>query len=122
MTISLLLTAAAFHLNCRGAWLLAPILAYVASFASTTGIVTWTVIAEIFPNRIRGRAMAIAIAALWIACYAVAQTFPMLLKRVGPAATFAGYAGMCLITVVFASLFVPETKGRTLEEIESSWR
>lgn len=121
MTLSLVAVALAFRANWSGAGLLVPILAYVACFASTTGIVTWAVIAEIFPNRVRGRAMAVAVAALWIACYAVAQTFPILLRRAGPSATFLGYAVMCAVTVAFALLFVPETKGRTLEEIERSW-
>jgi SP family arabinose:H+ symporter-like MFS transporter len=122
MAISLLLVGAAFAANNSGAWLLVPILGYVACFAASTGVVTWVIIAEIFPNRVRGRAMSVAVVALWAACYLVSQTFPMLLESVGAAWTFFGYAAMNVLTFLFAWGFVPETKGRTLEEIEKFWQ
>lgn len=121
MAVALALVGSAFAAGNSGAWLLVPILGYVAAFAASTGIVTWVLISEIFPNRVRGRAMSIAIVALWLACYGVSQTFPMLLEAVGAGPTFFMYAGFNVITVVFAWFVVPETKGRTLEEIEASW-
>lgn len=122
MTITLLLVGSAFATENSGAWLLMPILGYVACFAASTGVVTWVIISEIFPNRVRGRAMSIAVVALWAACYLVSQTFPMLLESVGAAWTFFGYAAMNVLTFIFAWSVVPETKGRTLEEIERSWQ
>ena len=66
--------------------------------------------------------MSVAVVALWAACYLVSQTFPMLLESVGAAWTFFGYAAMNVVTFVFAWSFVPETKGRSLEEIEELWQ
>jgi SP family arabinose:H+ symporter-like MFS transporter len=86
------------------------------------GPVAWIVNSEIFPNKLRGRAMAVAIFVLWLACYMVSQTFPMLLERFGPATTFWIYAACSLLSTVFVIALVPETKGRTLEDIEASWK
>lgn len=96
------------------------VLAYVASFAVAMGPVVWVVLSEIFPTRVRGTAMSIATVCLWIACYAVSQTFPWLLE------TFSGnsfflYAAMCVICFFFVWRFVPRTEGKTLEEIERQW-
>ncbi len=96
------------------------VLAYVASFAVAMGPVVWVVLSEIFPTRVRGTAMSIATVCLWIACYAVSQTFPWLLE------TFAGnsfflYAVMCAICFIFVWFYVPRTEGKTLEEIERHW-
>lgn len=103
--------------------LLVFILVYVAAFAATMGPVVWIVIAEIFPNKVRGRAMTLATFALWTACYLMSQTYPMLVESdiIGNAATFWIYGAVSLLTVAFVWGYVPETKGRTLEEIEASW-
>jgi MFS transporter, SP family, arabinose:H+ symporter len=122
MAIALVVAAGGFMSGRTGAWLLAPILAYVACFGASTGIVTWVIISEIFPTRVRGVAMSIAVVSLWAGCYVVSQTCPMLLKSIGPGKTFLCYASMCLATVIFAACQLSETKGRSLEEIESSWR
>jgi len=111
-----------FHTNGNSWALLTCILLYVAAFAAAMGPVTWIIISEIFPNRIRGRAMSICILALWGACYVVSQTFPMLLEGIGPAKTFWVYATFSFAAVAFVALVVPETKGRTLEEIATSWK
>jgi SP family arabinose:H+ symporter-like MFS transporter len=66
--------------------------------------------------------MSICILVLWAACYVVSQTFPILLERIGPAKTFWFYAVCSLLSVIFVALFVPETKGRSLEEIAQSWK
>ena len=110
-----------YHINGSGTLLLAFILIFVASFAASTGPIGWIVISEIFPNKIRGRAMGIATFFLWSACYLVSQTFPMLVDSIGSSLTFFFYALCCLLAVFFVLKFVPETKGRTLEEIEKSW-
>lgn len=96
------------------------ILAYVASFAMALGPVVWVVIAEIFPTKIRGRAMSVATVCLWIACFLVSQFFPYMLEKLA-GSVFWVYAVLCVITFIFVLALVPETKGKTLEEIEKSW-
>jgi SP family arabinose:H+ symporter-like MFS transporter len=97
---------------------------FIAAFASAMGPISWILCSEIFPNKVRGRAMSIATLTIWSSCYLVAQTFPMLndSKAIGPVVTFWIYGAVSLLTFVFVWLAVPETKGRTLEEIEASWR
>jgi SP family arabinose:H+ symporter-like MFS transporter len=105
----------------HGPWVLVFVLLYVAAFGASMGAVVWVIIAEIFPTRIRGRAMSIATVALWAACYVVSQTYPMLVKAVGDATTFWIYGAMSLLCFFFTLAVVPETKGQTLEEIEASF-
>jgi sugar porter (SP) family MFS transporter len=121
MGLALLGVGYAFHIGASGRMLLLGVVAYVGSFAVSMGVVGWVVISEIYPTRTRGRAMAVATSAVWLACYVVSQTFPMLVEGVGSAATFWSYGVMCVVAIVFVALFVPETKGRSLEEIERSW-
>ena len=80
--------------------------------------VTWVVISEIFPNRIRGAAMSVAVAALWIACFILTYTFPLLNAQLGAAGTFWLYAAICVLGFLFIRAKLPETKGKTLEQIE----
>jgi SP family arabinose:H+ symporter-like MFS transporter len=93
-------------------------LTYVAAFSATLGAVTWVYLSEIFPNRIRGLAISIATLALWLADFLVTLTFPIMAKNLGTAATLGVYAGFCGIAAVYMYMNVPETKGKTLEEIE----
>ena len=108
-------------------WVLLFILGYIACFALSVGPVTWVILSEIFPTRIRGRAMAIATVCLWVANYVVSQTFPMmeennwLLEKFHHAFPFWLYGIFCVVLVTFVWRFVPETKGKTLEEIEKHW-
>jgi len=121
MGTSLVLLGAAFHWQLPSPWIFAFTLAYVASFAVAMGPVVWVVLSEIFPTRTRGRAMAVATVSLWIACFAVSQTVPAMFEHLGRPATFWTYALMCGAAYLFVFAFVPETKGRSLEEIERSW-
>ncbi len=122
MGVSLALLGGAFAgQHVQGPWVLLCVLGYVAAFAMAMGPVVWVIMAEIFPTQIRGRAMSIATVCLWVACYGVSQTFPWMLKHLHGPATFWFYAGMCLLAVLFVAGYVPETKGKTLEEIERSW-
>jgi MFS transporter, SP family, arabinose:H+ symporter len=110
------------HVGGSSTLLLVGVLGFVAAFAMAMGPIPWIVNAEIFPTKLRGRAMSIAIFCLWLADWIVTQTFPMLREGVGPAITFWVYAGCSLLSALFVLGYVPETKGRTLEEIEASWR
>ncbi len=118
MGVSILLVAASFQLAWSGTLTLVFILSYIAFFALSLGPVVWVYISEIFPTRIRGRAMAVATVCLWCACYLVSQTFPYLIETFGKAAPFYGYGSMCLIMTVFVWYTLRETKGKSLEEIE----
>jgi MFS family permease len=80
--------------------------------------VTWVVISEIFPTRIRGAAMSVAVSALWIACFILTYTFQMLNAKLGSAGTFWLYAVICVAGFAFIKVKLPETKGKTLEQIE----
>ncbi len=122
MTLCLAVIGIAFHTgHTSGPIVLIFILLYVAAFAVSLGPVVWVLLSEIFPNRIRGRATAIASMALWAADYVVSQSFPPMLNSAGPAMTFWIFGVMSLITVLFTWRVVPETKGKSLEEIETLW-
>lgn len=103
-------------------------LGYVACFAVSWGPVTWVLLAEIFPNRIRGRAMAVAVAAQWISNYLVSWTFPMMDKSTFLTNLFHQgfsywiYGVMGILAALFMWKYVPETKGKTLEEMERLWK
>ena len=102
----------------KGLPMLLLVLAAIGCYAMSLAPVTWVVIAEIFPNRIRGAAMAVAVSALWIACFLLTYTFPILNARLGSAGTFWLYATICVAGFVFIKLKLPETKGKSLEQIE----
>jgi len=122
MGVSLYLLGRAFRLEqFEGRGVLIYVLTYVASFAVAMGPVVWVVISEIFPTKIRGRAISVATVCLWVACYLVSQFFPYMLETL-KGTTFWVYAAVCAAAFVFIALAVPETKGKTLEEIEKSWR
>jgi len=123
MAVCLGMVGAAFHFSLsQGNMVLISILAYIAFFAVSLGPLTFVVVAEIFPTQIRGRAMSVAIFFLWVAVFAVSQTFPMLLASIGAAYTFWVYMLMAVVAFFFVWRMVPETKGKTLEEIELFWK
>lgn len=123
MAICLALVGMAFYQQATGGyWVLAGILLYISFFAISLGPLTFVVVAEIFPNHIRGRAMGIAIFFLWLSVYIVSQTFPMLLKAIGSAYTFWIYMVMSVLAFLFIWRMVPETKGKSLEEIQDMWK
>ena len=93
-----------------------------ASFAVGLGPGVWVVMAEIFPTRVRGRAMSVATISLWVACVALTMTFLSLARAISISGAFWLYASMCVITFLIVWLATPETKGKTLEEIEKFWR
>jgi sugar porter (SP) family MFS transporter len=107
-----------YHGGVHGLPVLLLVLAAIGCYAMSLAPVTWVVIAEIFPNRIRGAAMAVAVSSLWIACFLLTYTFPILNKRLGSAGTFWLYGAICVAGFVFIKFKLPETKGKSLEEIE----
>jgi SP family arabinose:H+ symporter-like MFS transporter len=122
MTVALLaliasVAAGKFH----GVLVLGLIMLYIAFFASCIGPVFWTVIPEIIPNRIRGTAMAVPVLTQWVANAFVVLFFPYAFSKIGKTPTFSFLALMCLIQMIFVWKLVPETRGKTLEEIEELW-
>ena len=94
------------------------ILGYIAFFAASLGPALWVVAAELFPNRLRSKGMSIAIISLWIACIVVTIGFPVMLEKLSGGITFLVFALICLANLLYVIKFVPETKGKTLEELE----
>lgn len=90
----------------------------IACYAMSLAPVVWVVLSEIFPVRIRGKAMALATFFLWVACFLLTYTFPFLNEGIGAAGTFWLYGGICLVSFLFIQAKLPETKGKTLEELE----
>ena len=123
LVMSLAWIGLSFWFEVTSGWLvLAPILMFIACFAFSLGPLPWIIISEIFPTRIRGRAMSVGTFTIWVGCLAVAQTFPALLERLGPSPTFWLYAVLVFPAIPVTLLLLPETKGRTLGEIEEAWR
>jgi sugar porter (SP) family MFS transporter len=102
----------------KGVPMLLLVLAAIGCYAMSLAPVTWVVISEIFPNRIRGAAMAVAVSSLWIACFILTLTFPYLNAHLGSAGTFWLYAAICVAGFIFIQRRLPETKGKSLEAIE----
>lgn len=122
-TISLLLTGFCFYTGATtGIALLVCVMAFLASFAFSIGPLKFVVAAEIFPGTIRGRAMAISIMVMWIADTIVGQLTPVLLKSIGTDFTFWLFAMFCLIAFITVYKLLPETKGKSLEQIEKDWK
>ena len=118
LTVLFVVMGLCFALNRHGLHLLVLVLAAIACYAMSLAPITWVLIAEIFPNRIRGAAMAVAVTSLWIACFVLTETFPILREHLGPALTFWIYAAICLLGFFLFKARLPETKGKTLEQIE----
>jgi SP family xylose:H+ symportor-like MFS transporter len=114
--------------NAIGTWMLVVIILYVVCFGLSVGPVTWVILSEIYPTALRGRALGLATFCLWLADYAVTQTFPImdaqdswLVQRFHHAFPFYVYAAFCLALLLVLWRLVPETKGKSLEEIQRSW-
>ena len=118
LTLIHLLTGAMFLAGLTGTYVLVLLLAAIGCYALSLAPVTWVVLSEIFPNRIRGAAMSISVFSLWTACFLLTATFPLLNETLGTACTFWIYAAICLGGFFFTWKRLPETKGKTLEEIE----
>lgn len=119
MTIALTIMAVAFLTDSTGGYLLlVSVLMYIASFAVSLGPVVWVMIAEIFPTQLRSLAMGVCTVTIWVACFVVTLAFPVMLNRLGGGISFLVFDAVCLALFAFLMIRVPETKGRTLEELE----
>lgn len=108
-----------FHDLTESILVLVFILAYIAFFAASLGPALWVVVAELFPNRLRSKGMSIALVSLWVACTLVAIVFPVMLEKLNGGVTFMIFALICLACFLYVWKWVPETKTKTLEELES---
>ncbi|MDP4278242.1 MAG: MFS transporter, partial [Bacteroidota bacterium] len=112
------LLGGAFFFHLKGIAVLSLVIIAIAIYAMSLAPIVWVILSEIFPNRIRGAAMALATFALWAACFMLTYTFPLLNASLGASGTFWVYAGICLVSFVCIVLKLPETKEKSLEEIE----
>jgi MFS transporter, SP family, arabinose:H+ symporter len=110
-----------YHVHGGGIAVLIFVMAFVAGHAAGNGVACWVIISEIYPTKVRGRGMSLATTTLWLVGYAGAQLFPVMQKHLGPDGTFSCFAAGALLTIVLVAILVPETKGRTLEEITAFW-
>lgn len=118
LTLIYALMGSAYYFHISGILLLVVVMLAIACYAMTLAPVMWIVVSEIYPNRVRGIAMSVATFALWTACFVLTYTFPLLNKGLGASGTFWLYGIICLAGGFFVLKNVPETKGKTLEEIE----
>ncbi|NEW80939.1 MAG: sugar porter family MFS transporter [Mariniphaga sp.] len=107
-----------YYFELKGLAILVLVMVAIATYAMTLAPITWVVLSEIFPNSIRGTAMAISTTALWIACFVLTYTFPILNKLLNASGTFWLYGFICFFGFLFILKKLPETKGKSLEEIE----
>ena len=110
-----------YHVGGSGLAVLLFVMTFVAGHAFGNGVVCWVIISEIYPTKVRGRAMSIATTALWLVGYFGNQTFPLMQKHLGNDGTFWWFSFAALANFVCVLWLVPETKGRSLEEITAFW-
>ena len=122
MAVTLVLLALSFYLKLDGIFTLVCIMLFLVFFSSCIGPVFWTLVSEIFPNRIRGKALAFASLTQWVFNFLVILLFPHFLALLGGAVTFLFLAVMSFAQWLFTFFYVPETKGKSLEEIEMLWK
>ena len=115
-----LAASAAYRSHAQGTWVLVLTLCAIAFYAMSLAPVTWVLITEIFPNRMRASAVSISVATLWVASFLLTYTFPLMNRAIGTSGAFLIYAAICFAGAVFVFTTVTETKGRSLENLESS--
>lgn len=116
-----LLAASSYHFGLQGRAVLLVTLAAIACYAVSLAPVTWVLISEIYPNRVRGAGVSVAVSALWASAFVLTYTFPFLNLFFGTGGTFLLYGLICLAGAVFVSAVVQETRGRSLEQLESEF-
>lgn len=121
LAVAYIFMGLSYLLHSSGLHVLLLVVAAIGIYAMSLAPVAWVVIAEIFPNRIRGTAMSVAVSSLWMACFVLTYSFPYLNRGLGAAGTFWIYSTICVIGFVFILKLLPETKGKSLEEIEKDF-
>ncbi|MGY4691341.1 sugar porter family MFS transporter [Salibacterium sp. K-3] len=122
MAVFMVLIGIVFYFDIQGVWGLISIMGFTAAFCISMGPIPWIMIPEIFPNYLRAKAVGIATMFLWGANFAIGQFTPMLINNAGGAFTFWMFAVICAICYIFVMTIVPETKNKSLEEIETIWK
>jgi MFS transporter, SP family, arabinose:H+ symporter len=97
------------------------VMSFVAGHAFGNGVACWVIISEIYPTKVRGRGMSIATTALWLVGYAGNQLFPLMQQHWGSDGTFWVFSAGALLTLILVGWWIPETKGRSLEQITRFW-
>jgi MFS transporter, SP family, arabinose:H+ symporter len=110
-----------YHIHGSGLAVLICVMCFVAGHAFGNGVACWVIISEIYPTKVRGRGMSIATTALWLVGYLGNQMFPIMQKRLGSDGTFWCFSAGALLTIILVGWLIPETKGRSLEEITKFW-
>ena len=118
LAVIYLILGTCYAMGMTGVLMVALVVAAISVYAMTLGPVTWTLLAEIFPNRVRGIAMATCTFALWVGCYTLTFSFPSMNAALGSSGSFWIYSAICLCAFVFLFRHCPETKGKSLEELE----
>lgn len=119
--VSLALVGWIYHLHGSGVAVLIFVMSFVAGHAFGNGVACWVIISEIYPTKVRGRGMSIATSALWLVGYLGNQMFPLLQKHLGSDGTFWVFSAGALTTIVLVAWLIPETKGRSLEQVTELW-
>src|SRR5579863_3889790 len=119
--ISFALVGWFYHIHGSGLAVLVFVMSFVAGHAFGNGVACWVIISEIYPTKVRGRGMSIATTALWLVGYLGNQLFPIMQKHLGSDGTFWLFSAGALLTIILVGWLVPETKGRSLEEITKLW-
>jgi SP family sugar porter-like MFS transporter len=119
LTVIYAVLGTCYMVGIQGVAMLVLVVMAIACYAMTLAPIVWVVLSEIFPTRIRGAAMAVSTFALWTACTLLTYTFPLLNSGLGAAGTFWVYGFICLAGFIFVKKMLPETKGKSLEEIEN---
>jgi MFS transporter, SP family, arabinose:H+ symporter len=119
--VSFLLVGWFYHVHGSGLAVLMFVMSFVAGHAFGNGVACWVIISEIYPTKVRGRGMSIATTALWLVGYTGNQMFPIMQKHLGSDGTFWCFSAGALLTVGLVGWLIPETKGRSLEEITQFW-
>ncbi|MEN6457016.1 MAG: sugar porter family MFS transporter, partial [Prolixibacteraceae bacterium] len=122
LAVIYLFLGSAYFLELKGMVVLVMVVLAIATYAMSLAPITWVVLSEIFPNSVRGAAMAVATSALWIACFALTYTFPILNNLLKASGTFWLYAFICLSGFLFIRKKLPETKGKSLEQVEAFFK
>jgi SP family arabinose:H+ symporter-like MFS transporter len=120
-TISFAMVGWFYHVHGSGLAVLIFVMTFVAGHAFGNGVACWVIISEIYPTKVRGRAMSIATTALWVVGYLGNQSFPLMQKHLGGDGTFWCFSAAALLNLLCVLWLVPETKGRSLEDITRFW-